>query len=571
MEWGVTTPIQLGTTTVSNDLLGNFSYTEQAGKLTADGSIKILFLSRLEKEKGVLETIQAVAMLRAKGRPVTLTVAGEGAAMREVMKIVDQCDKSKEFIFVIGEVRGDDKKLLFASHHIFCFPSFYAEGMPNVVLEAMALGMPVIACPVGGLRDFFEDGKMGYLVREKTAADIVNAAERLINDQNMMRSISSYNRNYATERFLAPRVADFLANVYRHVTPTPSKGNEFTATVRSPIFIIGTPRSGTTLMARILDRHPNLFMPGETHFFEDIYARKDEIGDPSNPKVAAGIVGRLLTLYHRYYELPDQGRVTRLFSDRAVLGGMQTSCKDYRDILSYFMEVQMRHEGKIRWGNNTPRDLFSVPEILAFYPEAKFVVCVRDVRDFLLSYKEKWKVTGAEHVWRLKQLYHPVVTSLLWESSVRMVSKVKAMVPASNLIVVSYEELVTNPEATLRNICGVVGEKFIPDMLDVDTQNSSFETNDHGIFVSSVRRWRKQLSTEEIAVAQWLTKRDLMAYGYPLDKVQPNYLRLAGIVISTPYALIRALIANRGTRGPLFPYMGRRLLSLLRLPVNWLP
>jgi len=568
-EWGVSAPIQLGTTTVSSDLLRNFSISEKAEKLAADPLVKILFLSRVEKEKGVIEAMEAVTMLRAKGKPVALTVAGDGAAMRAVRKFADQHDALKEFLFIVGEVRGNNKSSLLASHHIFCFPS-YTEGMPNSVLEAMAFGMPVITCPVGGLRDFFENGKMGYLAKQKSVTDIVDAIERLINDRNAMKSMSSYNYRYATERFLAPRAADFLTKVYRQVEFTAPKAVEFTATVRSPIFIVGTPRSGTTLMAGILGRHPNIFMPGETHFFDDIYARRNEIGDPRDPEVMGRIVGRLLTLYKRYYELPDQERVAQLLSDPSVFAGMKTACKDYRDVLSYFMEVQMRHEGKIRWGNNTPRDLFNVPEILALYPEAKFVVCTRDVRDFLLSYKEKWKITGAEHVWRLKQLYHPVVTSLLWKSSVRMLSGIEAIVPVGSLIVVGYEELVTNPEATVRKICRVVGEEFVPSMLDVDTHNSSYNTDGQGIFVSSVHRWRTALSAEEIVVAQWLTHSDLMAFGYPLDKAQPNFLRLAWILISAPYALIRALSANKGTRGPLIPYVGRRLLSLFRISDKWL-
>lgn len=216
-EWGVTVPIHLGTTTVSSDLLRDFSFTEKSEKLITDSLIRVLFLARLEKEKGVIEAMEAVTLLREKGKPVSLTVAGEGAAMGAVREYADQHDQSREFLFVVGDVRGDKKRSLLASHHIFCFPSYYAEGMPNSVLEAMAFGMPVITCPVGGLRDFFEHEKMGYLVQQKAVVDIIDAIEQLIDDRDALKRMSVYNYQYAIERFLAPGAANYLTSVYRQV------------------------------------------------------------------------------------------------------------------------------------------------------------------------------------------------------------------------------------------------------------------------------------------------------------------------------------------------------------------
>ena len=83
----------------------------------------------------------------------------------------------------------------------------------------------------------------------------------------------------------------------------------------APVFIVGTPRSGTTLLARILGRHPSLFMHGETHFFPDIYARRAELGDPPSAEGALAMKERLSTLYGRYNEPADQARVARIFSD----------------------------------------------------------------------------------------------------------------------------------------------------------------------------------------------------------------------------------------------------------------
>ena len=67
----------------------------------------------------------------------------------------------------------------------------------------------------------------------------------------------------------------------------------------SPIFVIGAPRSGTTLTANILGRHPNIFMPGETHFFDDIYHRKSKLGNPSDEINREAIIKRLSKLIQK--------------------------------------------------------------------------------------------------------------------------------------------------------------------------------------------------------------------------------------------------------------------------------
>ena len=100
----------------------------------------------------------------------------------------------------------------------------------------------------------------------------------------------------------------------------------------------------------------------------------------------------MYTIYGRFYEQEDQLRITRLYPEVQDLAEALDGCTGYGMILDRFMNLQMQSEGKSRWGNNAPRDLFSVREIREFFPDAKLVVCVRDIRAFLYSYKGKWKV-----------------------------------------------------------------------------------------------------------------------------------------------------------------------------------
>jgi hypothetical protein len=334
--------------------------------------------------------------------------------------------------------------------------------------------------------------------------------------------------------------------------------------MNAPIFIVGTPRSGTTLTARILGRHSRLFMPGEVHFFEDVYSRRKELGAPENADCRTKIVERLATLYGRFNEPEDQRRIEKLFEDPAIRSEMESPCGSYGEILSTFMEIQARSEGKSRWGNNAPRDLFSMEDIFSFYPDAKILLCIRDVRDFLISYRDKWKATSAENSNRLRMLYHPVVTSLLWKASARKIAALEENDPGSQFMLVRYEELVGRPEQTVRKICEFIGEGFEPDMLDIQSSNSSADSRGEGIFASSVGRWRGSLAEVDVRVAQILTRKELERLGYPVEKVRAGRIQVAGKFLSAPYAFWRALAANREKRGPLISYAMRRAAPFLR-------
>jgi hypothetical protein len=332
--------------------------------------------------------------------------------------------------------------------------------------------------------------------------------------------------------------------------------------MNEPIFIVGAPRSGTTLMAKILGRHPRIFMPGETHFFDDIYSRRKEFGDPPSSVSIENIIGRLRTIYSRYNEPGDQERIEDLLDDNvSQLLQQLRACNSYKEIFSLFMECQAKKVGKARWGNNTPRDLFYINEILSFYPDAKIIICVRDLRDFILSYKHKWRTTKGEHARRLKKIYHPLVTSLLWKASIQRIIVAREAIPKTNLSIFRYEDLVFYPERTIKEVCKMIGEEFRSEMLSINFNNSSVAENSSGIFTSSVGYWRSGLSGEETFISQYIAGRELEKIGYSREEVSANYSKVIYFMLTSPFALIRAIYANRDKRGPLFPYLVRRVSS----------
>lgn len=219
-EWGVTAPVHLGMTAVSQSLLDGVKPADAAPR-PSNEPLRILFLARLERSKGIRETLAAFALLRERKVAATLTVAGDGAARDDVQAFIAAHPQLSPVIQAVGDVRGGRKRELFMQHDLYCFPS-YTEGMPTSVLEAMYFGLPVVTSAVGGLVDFFEDGRMGRMLRDIDAASIADAIAGLAASPDAMRAMGARNREFASTHFTAAAAADRLTAVYSQVLGRPA-------------------------------------------------------------------------------------------------------------------------------------------------------------------------------------------------------------------------------------------------------------------------------------------------------------------------------------------------------------
>lgn len=204
-QWEFAQPIYLTTTKVDNFLVKDFVISEK--KMNNN----ILFLGRLEKTKGVFETLRAFQILLNKNKQVTLTFAGSGPE-EMVLKEIVQNEGIKNVSF-LGFVRNDEKIKAFTRSDIFILPS-YTEGIPTSLLEAMAFGIPIITRPVGGIPDFFVEDSMGYLIESKNPNDFAEKIDRLYSNRNKWEEISQYNHHYALENFMASEIAENMMLIY---------------------------------------------------------------------------------------------------------------------------------------------------------------------------------------------------------------------------------------------------------------------------------------------------------------------------------------------------------------------
>lgn len=207
---GVTAPVFLSTTKVADSLVEGFDADRRTGRVN-----NLLFLSRIERAKGVYETADTFALLKQTYKDLTLTFVGDGSELAALKAYVRA--KGIAGIRFTGGLSGGALRHEYEIADFFCCSS-HGEGMPTVVLEAMAFGLPVLTRAVGGVCDFFEDGRMGRITTSTDPAEFARLVKPFIDDADLTRRVSLYNARYAREHFMASVVARQMENILSNLS-----------------------------------------------------------------------------------------------------------------------------------------------------------------------------------------------------------------------------------------------------------------------------------------------------------------------------------------------------------------
>ena len=207
-QLGYPGPIFVETTAI-DEVLTELPRDEQARK-----RFRVLFLARIERTKGVLEAIDAYSQAKARNSEMELVVAGDGPLLEDAEEYARRQGITNVSFW--GHVSGSRKVDAFMSADCYLFPSYH-EGMPVSVLEAMACGLPVITRPVGGVRDFFKHGEMGFLEESTRPAVFAELLGRLADNRELGRRMGEHNRAIAKRHFLASQVAARILQIHEAV------------------------------------------------------------------------------------------------------------------------------------------------------------------------------------------------------------------------------------------------------------------------------------------------------------------------------------------------------------------
>lgn len=149
--------------------------------------LQVLAVGRLVPEKGLPIMLSAVQALKSRGVPVRLLVAGGGQLFDELFDVV-QRQGLVDQVELMGPVSPDLMPDLYRSADVFCLPSF-AEGLPVVLMEAMASELPVVSTAISGIPELVDDGVTGVVVPAGRADLIADALHRLAADGDLRRRL----------------------------------------------------------------------------------------------------------------------------------------------------------------------------------------------------------------------------------------------------------------------------------------------------------------------------------------------------------------------------------------------
>lgn len=211
------------------------------------------------------------------------------------------------------------------------------------------------------------------------------------------------------------------------------------------LFLVGCPRSGTTLLRVMLDSHPRLAIPPESHFIAKWAAQPERFG-------AAGAfdASRFLNaiLVHKWFALCelDEAAVRRHFA--------HATPATFSDAVRSLYACYAQTRGKVRWGDKTPAYVRHVGALATLFDEARFVHIVRDGRDVAASLiKQAW---GPDNV-------HSA--ALFWKRSILSARRDGESIGSSRYCEIRYEDLVSQPQEQLETIGRFAGLDFDPAML----------------------------------------------------------------------------------------------------------
>ena len=166
---------------------------------------RILAVGRLQPKKGFATLVEACGILRDRGLSFRCSIAGEGPERQNLEAAVGRLGLV-DTVSLLGECSSEEVSALFRQARVFALPCEIApdgdrDSLPNVILEAMAAGVPVITTPVAGIPEAIEDKRNGFLVPCRDPQALAGQLEELLKSDGLCRTIASSGRTTVAERF----------------------------------------------------------------------------------------------------------------------------------------------------------------------------------------------------------------------------------------------------------------------------------------------------------------------------------------------------------------------------------
>jgi glycosyltransferase involved in cell wall biosynthesis len=187
-----------------------------------ESSFVLGFVGRLWPQKRVDDLIWGADILRIAEWPIEVVIVGDGPRRATLERFVESM-KMHGVVHFLG--KREDARRLMAGFDALVLPSAF-EGMPNVVLEAMAAGTPVVASRIPGTTEVVEDGKTGLLFEPKRQSDLARKVQRLLEEQGLSQRLAAAAKQVVAERFTVEAMTAGYRTLYEQLLqgrPAPAR------------------------------------------------------------------------------------------------------------------------------------------------------------------------------------------------------------------------------------------------------------------------------------------------------------------------------------------------------------
>jgi glycosyltransferase involved in cell wall biosynthesis len=179
----------------------------------ADRPLRLVYVGRLVRTKGLFEVVEAMTELKRSKRDVSLCIAGEGPDQAALMAAVQKAGLG-DCIRFLGSVFDAEKWRLWLDSDVFVFPTYHREGLPYSLLEAMAAGCVPVTTPVAAIPDVMKNRQHGLFVPANDALALATAVAALDDDRAGLFRMAEAARRRALEHYTVARLADDFRRLY---------------------------------------------------------------------------------------------------------------------------------------------------------------------------------------------------------------------------------------------------------------------------------------------------------------------------------------------------------------------
>jgi hypothetical protein len=295
--------------------------------------------------------------------------------------------------------------------------------------------------------------------------------------------------------------------------------------IKSPIFIGGAGRTGTRLLRSIIGKISNVYeVPRETYIFSNESSKNKKVFKSINSikdlkeQQKALLVYVLLSIFYRkkiaakkFLILKNNfSHLQRIWNENIISSKQNHDSKiislyqkiqplihsnNIFEIYDFVLECLCQEKDCLRWVEKTPANIFNLTQIKKLYPDARFIAITRNPYAVYSSWKKKNK--------------NIFFTLFNW-----LKANKEILIQKEKILLIKYEDLVTNPENTIRKVCNYISEPFCEKLLDVEVLNNKDLKGQRGFNLETIFKWQKELNYFEKFFLKLFTKKLAKNLGY---------------------------------------------------------